>query len=388
MRFSKQPYEGRLAWQLRNDRVRLTLLAGGGHVAEFALLGDQPPAGINPLWQPPWPTMEPDCFSLTRDGPRYGNDREARLLSGVRGHNVCFDYWGAPSTDEFRCSLSFHGEAGLVRWKAGRPRKTDDYLQFTYAADLPASSARLTRTVSLRAGESVAYFEETAENRTTLDRAIGWVQHVSIGPPFLKRGATIIDVPATRGQSLPGGVGRVPGDLEFQWPYLPVADGGQLDLRIAAPEQRSGFVLSLLVDGGCKLGFVSAATPASRLLLAYVFHRPDYPWVNYWEHNRHAGKKPWHGRALAVGLEFGNTYVAGSRRALAAAPLEKWGVPSYGWLPAAASHTVRYVALLSEVPLDYRGTADIRAVAGGFNIFERGEPAREFFVPCDSSFLD
>lgn len=388
MRSRRQRYESRTAWLLENDRIRLALLEGGGHLAEIALAGKRPPAGINPLWQPPWKTMEPYRFSLTRDGPRYGNDRESRLLSGICGHNVCFDYWGPPSPDEMHSGLSFHGEAGVIRWKAARRQTTRSLLEFTCVAEMALSAARLTRTVRLRPGETVAYFEETAENLTALNRAIGWVQHVSIGPPFLQRGATRLDLPATHGCSLPGGVGRVAGEVDLDWPYVQNAGGGeQVDLRVAAPEQRSGFVLNLLIDPARKLGFVAAVTPKLRLLAAYVFRRDQFPWVNHWEHNRQARGAPWKGRALAVGLEFGNTIVAGSRRAMAAFPQEKYGVPTYGWLPARGSQTVRYVAMLAEVPRDFGGTADIRAVAGGLTIVERDGAGREFHVPCDSGFL-
>lgn len=160
-----------------------------------------------------------------------------------------------------------------------------------------------------------------------------------------------------------------------------------MDLRIAAPEQRSGFVLGLLLESNRKLGFVAAATPQLRLLIACVFRREQYPWVNHWEHNRQAAKPPWNGRALAVGLEFGNTLIPGSRRALAAAPVQTWGTPSYGWLPAGSKETVRYITLLAEIPRDYRGTADIRAAGGGFTIIERDD-ARRFHVACESAFLE
>lgn len=180
MRWRKHAYNGRAAWLLENERLRFVMLEGGGHVAEIALAGSRPPGGINPFWQPPWPAIEPYRFSMERDGARYGGGREARLLSGICGHNVCFDYWGPPSADEQRRGLSFHGEAGVVRWKAKPARASKTALELTCLAEMPLSAARLTRTVRLRPGETAVYFEETAENLTALDRAIGWVQHVSL----------------------------------------------------------------------------------------------------------------------------------------------------------------------------------------------------------------
>jgi hypothetical protein len=389
LRWRRHRFDGRVAWQLENDRLRLQLLEGGGHVASIELLGRQPPAGINPLWKPPWPSMEPYRFSMARHGRAYGSNPESRLLSGIRGHNVCFDYWGAPSAEEAAAGLSFHGEAGVLRWTLREARSTKSQLVFTCAAEMKMSAARFSRTVRLVHGETAAYFEETAENLTALDRAMGWVEHVTIGPPFLRRGETRLGVAPTRGYSLPGCLGRVPSETEFHWPYVRAVGAGEekpVDLRIAAPEARSGFVLSMLIDPGRALGFTAAATPRLRLLLAYVFKRADFPWVNMWEQNRKSTIAPWRRRALAVGLEFGNTIVAGSRRAMAAFGSKKYGAPAYGWLPARASRTVRYIALLAEVPRDFLGVADIRCAADGLNIAER-DTSREIRVPCDTSFL-
>lgn len=388
LRWRKHRLGGRAAWQLRSDRLRLELLEGGGHVASIELLGDGAPAGINPLWTPPWPGIEPYRFSPQKHGKIYGRNSESALLSGVRGHNVCFDYWGAPSPQEAKSGMSFHGEAGIIRWIAEHADVRGSELRFAYEAPLPASAALLARTVYLRGGEPVVYFEEIARNFTVLDRPIGWVEHVTVGPPFLRRGETWLDLPGTRGYSLAGAIGRVPPKTEFHWPLIPRASGGRTmaDLRVAAPEQRSGFDLAVLLDPAREYGFVAASTPSLRLLVAYIFRRSDFPWVNVWEQNRVATTAPWRGRTLAVGLEFGNTIVPGSRRAMAAFPEEVYGAPTYGWLDAAGTRTVRYLALLAEIPADFRGVADIGAGRQALSIIER-DNARHIRIPCNAQFL-
>ena len=51
-------YRGRRAVAIENDRVRVTVLEGGGHIAEVL----DKRTGVNPLWTPPWPSIEPEAY--------------------------------------------------------------------------------------------------------------------------------------------------------------------------------------------------------------------------------------------------------------------------------------------------------------------------------------
>ena len=50
-------YRARQAWSIENGHVRVTVLVEGGHVAE--IMGRQ--SGVNPLWTPPWDSIEPEA---------------------------------------------------------------------------------------------------------------------------------------------------------------------------------------------------------------------------------------------------------------------------------------------------------------------------------------
>src|SRR5262249_21535930 len=148
-------FRGRRSWLLQNDKLRVTALPGGGHIAELVL--KSPPSGreVNPLWIPPWPSIEPSTYTRDRHGPIYGTDSDAATLSGIMGHNVCFDYWGAPSHDEFKAGLSYHGEVSTLAWREVNSRAAGGAVDFTYRADLPEGRTSLTRTLRLRPGQPV-----------------------------------------------------------------------------------------------------------------------------------------------------------------------------------------------------------------------------------------
>jgi hypothetical protein len=48
-------FNGRRAATIENAHVRVTVLEEGGHIAEIC----DKRTGVNPLWLPPWPSIEP-----------------------------------------------------------------------------------------------------------------------------------------------------------------------------------------------------------------------------------------------------------------------------------------------------------------------------------------
>jgi hypothetical protein len=99
-------YRNRRACQIENDTLRVTVLMEGGHVAEIL----HKPTGVNPLWTPPWPSIEPSAYDPTKH-PEYGLNAESKLLSGLMGHNVCLDLFGGPSDAEAAAGMTVHPTA-------------------------------------------------------------------------------------------------------------------------------------------------------------------------------------------------------------------------------------------------------------------------------------
>ena len=58
IRLAIDRYRGRRAATIENADLRVTVLQEGGHIAEIL----DKAAGVNPLWTPPWPTIEPSAF--------------------------------------------------------------------------------------------------------------------------------------------------------------------------------------------------------------------------------------------------------------------------------------------------------------------------------------
>ena len=335
----RRPYRGRRAAAVENSELTVTVLEEGGHIA--VMLDKR--TNVNPLWTPPWPSIEPSTFDPREHAPAYGEGAEAKLLSGIMGHNLCLDFFGAPSDDEIEAGLGVHGEAPVVPYVI---ESTGESLSMR--AELPVAQLRFERHISLH-GRAVR-IEETVENLAAADRPIGWTEHATLGPPFLEKGATEFRASATSSRVLEGAFGvddRLRAGANFEWPAAPARDGRSDDLQRFTSEARSSAYTAHLMDPAKRDAFFLAWSPRARLAFGYAWRRTDFPWLGIWEENFSRQSPPWNGATLTRGMEFGVSPFAESRRAM----IDRgtlFGVPTYRWIPAKRRATVEYWALFAD----------------------------------------
>ena len=328
-------YRERRAATIENRELRVTVLEEGGHVAEIF----DKRAGVNPLWTPPWPSIDPSAFD-PRTHTAYGESGDARLLAGIMGHNLCLDIFGGPSAEEAAAGLTPHGEGSIAHYDIDV-----DSSALTMRAHLPLAGMTVERHLELR-GRAVR-FRETAENLSTVDRPIGWTQHVTLGPPFLQKGVTEFRTAAARSKVFEGDFGvadYLVRGAEFEWPNAPRTQGGAADLRRYTAARASSAYTAHLLDPTREHAFFVAFSPETRLAFGYVWHRTDFPWMGIWEENHSRIGPPWNGRALTCGMEFGVSPFPETRRQM----VERgslFGTPTFRWLPAKGRLEAEYWAL-------------------------------------------
>lgn len=320
-------FHNRRCAQIENEHIRVTVSQEGGHIAELLHKG----SGVNPLWIPPWPSIEPSSWSAEKH-PEYGADAESHLLAGILGHNLCLDLFGSPSPEEAAAGISVHGEASIVPYEL-----TFTDREMTAECLLPAAQLRFRRHMRLD-GRHVR-ISETVENVSVLDRPIGWTQHVTLGPPFLEKGSTQFRAPGTKVLSLGASQG-------YDWPMKPQAGGGHEDLRICSNAAASGGFESVLMDPHQDRAYFFAWSPRTKVLIGYVWTRSDFPWLGIWDENMSREHPPWNRRALTRGMEFGASPVPESRRKM----IDRhslFGMPGYRWIPARTTARVAYYAFVT-----------------------------------------
>jgi len=332
-------FHGRRAATIENSALRLTVLEGGGHIAEIM----DKRTGVSPLWVPPWHSIEPSTYQPASD-TTYGANAEAKLLAGIMGHNLCLDIFGGPSAEEEAAGLHPHGEASLAEYGIDTSAS-----ELTMYASLPQAQLRVERRIELH-GRTVRV-RESVENVSATDRPAGWTQHVTLGPPFLEPGSTKLRASATRSKVLETPFGAadylVPA-AEFAWPNARRADGGVADLRVFNPAGVSSAYTAHLLDPARAHAFFVAFSPRAKQAFGYVWRTADFPWMGIWEENRSRQSPPWNGRTLTWAMEFGVSPFPESRRQM----IERgrmFGVPTYRWIPARTRVEVEYWVVLPQV---------------------------------------
>ena len=380
---SKTKWQGREAYTLSNGLIQMVNLTGGGHIAEIRFAEASGLPTLNPLWAPPWKSMEPFQYSARSHAKRYGPLTEGKLLSGIAGHNICLDYFGPPSEAEAIQGLSTHGEAPSLKWRKSAERVRGGQLSVTLSVRLPEAGLEFGREIGMRAGEAVVYLKETVTNERKLDHFFHWTQHVTLGPPFISSEDTRVFMSATKGITSSEAYGPqalLAFGKEFQWPLAPSSGGGEADLSRCLIRKGFGVVASLLADPSRDVQYVGALDTRERLLIAYCFRRADYPWITIWEENCSREAPPWNGRTETRGLEFGSAPLPVTRReAFARGPL--LGTPTFSTVPARGRLTALYVAFLAHLPEGFREVRDIR-VGKDEILIEGGGPSQVVSVPA------
>lgn len=361
---TKAKWGNRPAFRLNNGVVQLTMLTGGGHIADFRLL-DPTVSSVNALWEAPWPTLDPDKFrsgGLRKHIRKYGPAPVGRFLASFTGHAVCVDYFGGPSEAEAAQGLALHGEAANSRWKLLRLAQSSAEARLSLSVRLPAAGLRFRRELRLHRSESVVYIEESLANERAQDHFFHWTEHVTLGLPLLHAEESIIALPGTRAITWPHGyegASLVRNNQEFTWPDAPATEGGMVNLARPFARDGKGFVVGVLLDPQRKLGFVAALNWQLGLLLGYSFRRSDFPWVAIWEENVARTGSPWNGKTRARGLEFSSTPMpVGKEETFARGSL--FDTPTFRRIPARSELRVPYVAYLAKVSPRWRSIRNIQ----------------------------
>jgi hypothetical protein len=352
------PWNDRRAYRLSNAKVELTVLLGGGHVADFRRCGSP----INVLWESPWPAIEPQTFSSREHAALYGDGPVGRFLCGYTGHALALGYFGMPSSEEAKQGLSLHGEAANSEWEVVSAVADDDSATLAMEVTLPVYRLHFRREIFLPRDAFTACIKEIVTNLSGDAIDFQWVQHAAFGEPFLANGEATLFVSGTRGVTWPAGYeGRelLASDVEYQWPYAPSLDGGSVNLSQPFVRDGTGYVAALLADSDHKNAFVAVHNRRHQLLAGYCFDSKMFPWIVLWEENRAREYAPWNKRTRVRGVEFGTSPMP-LGLAHAREMRRLFDTPVLRSIPAKSCLQAQYDLFLHPVPPQWTQIRDVR----------------------------
>src|SRR5436305_10766997 len=164
------------------------------------------------------------------------------------------------------------------------------------------------RRMALDADGRTIRIAETIENLGSWDRPMAWTQHVTLGPPFLQCGRTEFRNSATKSKVFEADFGKdqyMKVGAEFEWPNVPLKEGGTADLRRYTDRAASAAFTTHLMDPARDEAFFAAWSPESKVLFGYRWRRADFPWLGMWEEYHSRTDPPWNSQTLTCGMEFG-----------------------------------------------------------------------------------
>lgn len=299
-------WKNRRAYRLSNGTVELTVLPGGGHIADFRLCG----SAINAIWEAPWQTIEPQTFSSREHGALYGDGPVGKFLCGYTGHALVLDYFGMPSDAEAARGLALHGEAASSEWKVVSAENDDHSASLLLEVALPVHRLHFQREISLCADAFTVSIREVVANSSDNEVELQWVEHAAFGEPFFTNTEASLFLSGTRGVTWPLGYEGhelLSNSTEYRWPYARSTDGKQIDLSQAFVRDGTGFVAALLADRDHKNAFAAVHNRRHALVAGYSFDCARFPWIALWEENRARAYAPWNGRTRVRGVEFGTS---------------------------------------------------------------------------------
>jgi hypothetical protein len=328
---TEQTFHGRPAWVLENGAIRISVLKGGGHIAEVRQITGESRRDVNPMRIPHYPTIDPHTYDDERDNSRYGDDPHRWLSSGYMGHLLCFPWYGPPSSaEEIAAGLGNHGEAPIVAWRKIGGGSDAGVVTLRCTAELPKTHYRVERTLTMRSMVPWVRIEESVENLLPFDRPMQWMQHATFGPPFVEPGKSLLRISAIRGHRN----GELPAGESPSERLMPVVAPG-------------GSYTALLMDRSRDYQFFALSNPDYPVTIGYLFRTSDHPWAADWQENQRATHKPWDGKVIARGIEFGpSPYAEGLRKAVDRGSL--FDTPSYRWIGARQKLRTDFIIFLSE----------------------------------------
>jgi hypothetical protein len=119
------------------------------------------------------------------------------------------------------------------------------------------------------------------------------------------------------------------------------------------------------------VSYFTMYNPEFPVLIGYLFRTDESPWVGDFQENRRLKNKPWDGKAVTRGIEFGTTpFAEGLRRSVERGSL--FGARTYRWIGGRGKLKTTWVLFLAPVPEEFKGVEEVALNGGEIVLRERG----------------
>ena len=320
---------------LGNEKMVLQMELHNSAISEFRFKD----GGLNPL---SW-VLPKDRMPTTHiESPSF------------RGHFMALGNWAMPGEGEEEAGIVVYGGVNTHKWDILQSAtETLEGVYLKTACTTGMEGLRIERETLLYKGRSLVEIQERITNLLPIGRAYQFLQHPTIGPPFLDE-HLVVNSNASKGFFNRGPFAEdridIPEEDIYDWPLARLAEGEHnLEKTLGYGE---GFLSTHIFPDSATHGWVTAYNPKQNLLIGYVFSAKDYPWIHFWQRSTD-------GVLEARAFEFANVGISEPIRDLVTSHSHFYGRPSIEFLDAGESQHKSYFMFLWKSPQDLLRIKDV-----------------------------
>ncbi|MEL6192641.1 MAG: hypothetical protein AAFR66_11350 [Bacteroidota bacterium] len=335
MSFTYSQYE---KIHLDNGKVFLQMELHNSAISEFRFKDGK----LNPL---SW-VLPKERMPLThRENPSF------------RGHFMALGNWAVPGEGEEEAGIVVYGGVNTYHWdilQAATETQEGVYLKTACTTGL--EGLRIERETLLHREKSLVEIQETITNLLPIGRAYQFLQHPTIGPPFLDE-HLVVNSNASKGFFNRGPFAadriKIPEEDVYDWPMAILPEGEHnLEKTLGYGD---GFLSTHIFPDSATQGWVTAHNLKQNLLIGYVFSTKDYPWIHFWQRSTD-------GVLEARAFEFANVGISEPIRDLITSESHFHGRSSIEFLDAGESQHKFYFMFLWKPPQDLQRIKDVSVI--------------------------
>ena len=290
-RIKRYIYNGVEAFDLENELIKVTVLAGKGtDISEFSYK----PLDLDFMWHSYNDVKDPAEYvpTVASKGGSFMDFYEG-------GWQELFPVYGLPS-NYAGAEMGAHGEACLYKWDHVIEEDTADLIRVKFLVRTVRSPFLLEKWLSLKTGDATLYIEEKVTNESPVPQRFMWGHHPALGPAFLDDNCEIL-VDGDCKIAMPMSNKEYPQNAEFEWPFAVNNDGKSVDLsKIRPPVLNSDLEFGIT---NIKTGKYVVWNNALNAGFGMEWDAGLFPHIWIWEPSGGSEGYPWFGRCYTLGVE-------------------------------------------------------------------------------------
>lgn len=286
---------------MENEKLRLTIILDkGADIVELLYK----PKDIDFMWHSPVELHNPAKYI-----PTTGSS-----LCNFLDHNE--GGWqeilpnGGPECTYKGAILGMHGEISNIPWSYEIQNDCPEEISIKFLVQTVRSPFRLDKTITLRTGEPVIYFNEKLSNLAQEEMHLMWGHHPTIGEPFLNEHCEIRTSAMkvfTYGDSFDFETQRLAINSEFDWPLAIDRNGHEVDLSLI-PSKEAKTADMLFLKTFEKEAFYEVYNKDLKVGFGMRWDKRIFPYVWMWQVCGGSYGYPWYGRTYNMALEPWTSY--------------------------------------------------------------------------------